>query len=164
MRRFLDHYCRFLKITLTLLMGLMIIPVMLQILSRHTGIIPRYIWTEEAARFCFVWIIMLGSVIAVRDGAHFCVDLLPHPRTPRRQAISNLIVHVVMLALALVFAWYGYEFAKFGLKQTSEMSGINMVSIYISFPLAGLSWAVLLLEKIAVEVRRFSNSETGELS
>lgn len=155
MRTLLDHYYRFLKIALTFLMGLMLIPVLMQIVSRHTGIVPRYVWTEEAARFCFVWIIMLGSVIAVRDGTHFCVDLLPHPSTPRRQALSSIIVHGAMLVLALFFAWYGFHFAKFGWRQTSEMSGINMLSIYIAFPLAGVSWVLFLSDKIARDYKLF---------
>ncbi len=50
----------------------------MQILSPLHRIIPRYIWTEEIARFCFVWIIMIGAMIAVRDGTHFDVDVLPH--------------------------------------------------------------------------------------
>ncbi|MDG2167327.1 MAG: TRAP transporter small permease subunit, partial [Opitutales bacterium] len=65
MNSFFEGYYRILKALLTLLMGLIIVPVSLQILSRYTGIIPRYIWTEEVARFCFVWIIMIGAMIAV---------------------------------------------------------------------------------------------------
>ena len=61
MKTLIERYYGFLKVALTALMALMIVPVALQILSRHTGIIPRYIWTEEAARFCFVWIIMIGA-------------------------------------------------------------------------------------------------------
>jgi len=126
----------------------MIFPVALQILSRHTGIIPRYIWTEEAARFCFVWIVMIGSMIAVRDETHFDVDLLPEPMTPRGKGVSRLIVHFGMALLALIFVRYGIVFAKTGYAQTSEMSGINMLWIYISFPLAGLTWLLFLSEKI----------------
>ena len=54
----IERFHQFLKVVLTVLMGLMIVPVTLQIVSRHTGIIPRYIWTEEVARFCFIWIII----------------------------------------------------------------------------------------------------------
>lgn len=149
----LDWHYRMLKILLTLLMGLMILPVVMQILSRYVGIFPRYIWTEEVARFCFVWIVMIGSMIAVRDDTHFKVDLLPRPKTDRRQAVSNLIVHGAMLLLALVFVWYGYDFAKFGFPQHSEMSGINMASIYISFPLAGVTWTLFLLERMVADVQ-----------
>jgi TRAP-type C4-dicarboxylate transport system permease small subunit len=160
MTKFLTGYTRLLNTILTVLMGLLIIPVTLQILSRYTGIIPRYIWTEEAARFCFVWIIMIGSMIAVRDRAHFDVDLLPHPKTSRQKAIAGLVVHVTMLVMAVVFIRYGYDFAKFGAIQTSEMSGINMLSIYIAFPLAGVTWALFLAENIAADFRLLRSPST----
>lgn len=149
----LDVYYRTLQILLTLLMLLMIAPVLLQILSRYLEFFPRYIWTEEVARFCFVWIVMIGSMIAVRDQSHFKVDLLPHPDTDRQRGFGDLTVHVAMMLMALVFAWYGFEFAKFGLRQKSEMSGINMLSIYISFPLAGVTWAAFLLERIFADLQ-----------
>jgi TRAP-type transport system small permease protein len=160
MTKLLAGYHRVLNVILTVLMALLIVPVTLQILSRYTGIIPRYIWTEEAARFCFVWIVMIGSMIAVRDRTHFDVDLLPHPKTPRQKAIAGLIVHFAMLAMGAVFIVYGYEFAKFGSVQNSEMSGINMLSIYIAFPLAGVTWCLFLLENIAADFRLLNQSST----
>lgn len=161
MKRLLDSYCRLLKVVLTLLLGLMILPVLVQIISRYTGIIPRYIWTEEVARFCFVWIIMVGSMIAVRDGSHFDVDLLPRSATPRPEGICRLVVHAGMMLMAVVFAWYGIDFAKHGWVQTSEMSGINMLSIYAAFPLAGLTWALFLVEKIAADIRMIAGHGPG---
>ena len=149
----LDAYYVLLKCLLASLMLLMTVPVLLQILSRYSGIIPRYIWTEEAARFCFVWIVMIGSMIAVRDESHFRVDLLSIAENDREKGIGQLIVHVAMLLLALVFAWYGWTFASFGQMQHSEMSGINMLSIYVAFPLAGVTWAVFLLERMVGDVR-----------
>ncbi len=103
---------------MTLLMAFMIVPVSMQILSRYTGIVPRYIWTEEVARFCFVWIIMIGAMVAVREGTHFDVDLMPAPNTKREAGVSKLIVHLCMTLMAIVFAWYGAEFARFGSIQT----------------------------------------------
>ena len=55
MKGLLQKYYRLLQTIVTTLMGLLIVPVTLQIISRYIGIIPRYIWTEEAARFCFMW-------------------------------------------------------------------------------------------------------------
>jgi TRAP-type C4-dicarboxylate transport system permease small subunit len=153
MKKALDAYCRGLKAVLTLLLAAMLVPVVLQILSRHIGAIPRYIWTEEAARFCFVWIIMIGSTIAVREETHFNVDLLPAPKTRRQKGIARLVVHGCMALLAGIFAWHGIAFAKLGFAQESEMSGINMLGIYISFPLAGATWLVFLAEKIAADLR-----------
>jgi TRAP-type C4-dicarboxylate transport system permease small subunit len=58
-----------------------------------------------------------------------------------------------MMLMAIVFAGYGYEFAKFGFMQTSETSGINMLSIYISFPVAGVTWAVFLQERMVGDMK-----------
>jgi TRAP-type C4-dicarboxylate transport system permease small subunit len=164
MKSILERYYQILKIVLTVLMGLIIVPVSLQILSRYTGVIPRYIWTEEVARFCFVWIIMIGSMIAVRDGTHFDVDLLPDPKTKRSQGIRNLIVHIGIGTMAIFFLGYGIKFAQFGWIQNSEMSGINMASIYVSFPLAGLTWLLFLTENIVEDIQliRMKQQELSE--
>jgi TRAP-type C4-dicarboxylate transport system permease small subunit len=147
-RKILNGYFRVLQVLATGLMGLMIIPVTLQIVSRYTGLIPRYIWTEEAARFCFIWIILLGATIAVREGTHFEVDVLPTPRSARGEAVMRLVVYIFMLIFTMVFVLNGYDYALFGYNQTSELTGINMVFIHGIYLLAGISWLLFLAERI----------------
>ncbi len=149
---FLNGYYRLLQILLTLLMAGLLVPVGLQILSRYTGLIPRYIWTEEIARFCFIWIVMIGAMIAVRDGTHFDVDILPR-LGQRANAVLRLFTHLAMLAVALIFVTYGYQFAKFGSIQTSEIAGLPMLTIYIAWPFAGITWLAFLGEKFVEDVR-----------
>ena len=148
MRELLEGYYRLLKLLLTVLMFVLIVPVSLQILSRYTGIIPRFIWTEEIARFCFVWIILIGAMIAVRDGAHFDVDLLPHSENPKVELTFRLIIYAGMALVALTFLRYGYDFAILGSRQRSEISGLPMLTIYGAWPLAGATWLLFLGEKI----------------
>ncbi len=147
-RRALDGYYRLLQVLLVLLMGLLIVPVSLQIFSRYTGLIPRYIWTEEVARFCFMWIVMIGAMIAVRDGSHFVVDVLPRFRSTTIEAVLRIFVHLAMLLVAAIFIGYGYGFAQLGAMQTSELAGLPMLSIYIAWPLAGVTWVLFLGEKL----------------
>lgn len=152
MKRALDTYHRLLQVTVTVLMGLLLVPVTLQIVSRYTALIPRWIWTEEVARFCFMWIIMVGAMIAVRDGSHFDVDVLPKPTTARGQALAKLVVYALMLVMALVFVRYGWDFAWFGWSQNSELTGVNMIVIHIAYPLAGVTWVLFLGERVAEAV------------
>ncbi len=161
MRKGIDRFYRTLQVLVTVLMMALVVPVVLQILSRFTELIPRYIWTEEVARFCFIWIIMIGSMIAVRDGSHFDLDVLPKSRTARGQAISRIIVHVAMLLMALTFIVFGYRFALFGLDQESELTGLNMLFIHAAWPLAGLAFAVFLGEKIWDDVALFRQGQHG---
>ncbi len=117
MRKILDGYYRFLKVGLAILMGLLVIPVVLQIFARYFSFIPRYIWTEEMARFCFIWIILVGSMVAVRDGTHFTVDLLPKAKTSRGEALSRMFVDFLIFVTAMIFIIWGLPLVKFGLMQ-----------------------------------------------
>ncbi len=159
MRFFLEGYSRFLKLLLTVLMGLLIIPVSMQILSRYTGLIPRYIWTEEIARFCFVWIILIGAMIGVRDGTHFDVQVLPHSTNKYVEFGSRIFVHLSILGMALAFMYWGLDFIKLGLRQQSEISGLPMVTIYAAWPIAGATWTLFTLEKIWDEIKEILKGE-----
>lgn len=161
LKRTLDGYLGVLRWLITALMGLMILPVTLQIVSRYTGLIPRYIWTEEAARFCFIWVIMLGAMIAVREGTHFEVDVLPTPKSARGEAALRLLVAVLMLVFALVFGWYGWGYAAFGWTQTSELTGINMIFIHAVYVVAGVSWIAFLGERILAAIAVFRGDESA---
>ena len=153
MKTFLDAYYRLLQVLITLLMGLLIVPVTMQIVSRYTGLIPRYIWTEEIARFCFIWIILIGAMIAVRDGSHFTVDLLPSAKTTRSEAIRRLFADFIVFLVAMIFIVWGWPLVQFGLMQTSEISELPMVTIYIAWPLAGVTWILFLGEKTVENVK-----------
>jgi TRAP-type C4-dicarboxylate transport system permease small subunit len=159
MKPILDSYYRALQLLLTVLMGALIVPVSMQVLSRYTGLVPRYIWTEEIARFCFIWIVMVGSMIAVRDGSHFDVDLLPKPKTVRNRGLSDLFVHLFMIAFALVFVIFGWDFFMFGRYQDSEIAELPLMWIYSAWPLAGITWTIFLIEKIREDIQRVMTSE-----
>jgi len=146
---------------ITILLFLLVVPVTLQIVSRYTEWIPRYIWTEEAARFLFIWIITIGSAVAVREQTHFNVDVLPKPRTARGKALAVLVVDLSMLAMAVIFVWYGWQFAIFGYSQTSELTGINMVFIFVSFLVAGLSWVAFIVERTLDNLPALVEGENG---
>lgn len=139
---------------LALSVAALIIPVMLQIFSRYVGFIPRYIWTEELARFCFIWMIMLGAMVGIREGTHLDVDLLPKI-SPRVNAALRVVMHLAVLAFALVFVYYGYDFAKFGVEQTSELADLPMWMIFIAWPLTGVAWLVFLAERFMADWRIF---------
>lgn len=160
MRLLLNGYYSLLKVLLTVLMGGLIIPVAMQILSRYTGIIPRYIWTEEIARFCFVWLIMIGAMIAVRDGTHFDVDVLPHTNSPLIEFGFRTFVNVAILLMALSFMWWGWDFGKLGARQQSEISGLPMLAIYIGWPIAGVTWTIFTIERIWADITALRNGDT----
>ena len=146
MRKFIDGYYRLLNWLLVATVAILIVPVSLQIFSRFTALIPSYIWTEEMARFFFIWMIMIGAMVGIRDSAHFDVDLWPELE-PRANALLRIVSNVFVLVLALVFLWYGIKFVQFGWSQNSELAELPMPFIFAAWPLAGLTWMLFLGEK-----------------
>ena len=154
MTRILDAIHFVLKILLGVLIAGLLVPVTMQIVSRFTGLIPRYIWTEEIARFCFVWMIMIGAMCAVRDGTHFDLDVLPQSINPRTEAAKRIFVNLMIMAVGLVFIWYGWVFIEFGWFQTSEIAELPMNWIFVAWPLAGVLFVAFTIEKIVGEFAR----------
>lgn len=151
-RRFTAGFARVLNWLLILTVAVLIIPVTMQILSRYTHLIPPYIWTEELARFVFIWMIMLGAMIGVRESSHFDVDVWPR-LSPRADAALRLVSNVFTLVFALVFVWSGYEFTEFAIYRISELAELPLWVIHVAWPLTGLAWIVFLGEKFVDNIR-----------
>ena len=152
MRRLINGYYNLLTVLLGVSVALLVLPVTLQMIARFTALIPSWIWTEEMARFLFIWMVMLGAMIGVRDGTHFDVDLWPE-LAPRTNAMFRLASTVFVLVFALVFVWYGIKFVQFGWNQTSELADLPMTYIFIAWPLTGFTWLLFGGERILASIR-----------
>jgi TRAP-type C4-dicarboxylate transport system permease small subunit len=151
-RTFTRLYASFLSALLALSVGILVIPVSLQIFSRYTELIPSYIWTEEMARFLFIWTIMIGAMIGVRESTHFEVDLLP--RLSRRgEALARLLGRLGVLVAACVFVWAGIEFTRFAWRRTSELADLPLWYIHVAWPVTGVTWIVFLGEQVIADLK-----------
>jgi len=152
MRKFIHGYYRLLNVLLVLSVGILIVPVTLQMISRLTGLIPAWIWTEEMARFLFIWMVMLGAMIGVREGTHFEVDVWPEMK-PRANAVLGLVSMIFVLITALIFVWYGIKFVQFGWNQTSELADLPMTWIFIAWPVTGVTWLLFGIPRLLADIR-----------
>ena len=146
-RRLTAGYAALLSILLALSVGILVIPVTLQIFSRFTALIPHYIWTEEMARFLFIWMIMIGATVGIRESTHFEVDIWPR-LGERANAALKLVSALAVLVMALVFVWSGIEFTRFAWNRISELAELPLWLIHVAWPFAGLTWLVFLGEQV----------------
>jgi TRAP-type transport system small permease protein len=146
-RTFTAWYARVLSWLLVLSVAVLMIPVSLQIFSRYTQLIPAYIWTEEMARFLFIWMVMIGAMIGVREGSHFEVDVWPDLGA-RATAALQLVSGAFVLLFAFVFLWAGWEFTRFALNRVSELADLPLWMIHVAWPVTGLTWFVFQGERM----------------
>jgi len=147
LRKITAWYSRLLNWLLVFTVAVLIVPVSLQIFSRYTALIPSYIWTEEMARFLFVWMVMIGATVGVREGSHFDVDIWP-TLGAKANALLQIVSGVFILMLAVVFLWAGGEFTRFAWNRVSELADLPLWMIHIAWPVAGLSWLLFQGERM----------------
>lgn len=154
-KRALEAYCQVLRVLVGVLIAVLIVPVSMQVIARYTGLIPVYLWTEELAKFIFIWTVMVGSMIAVWEGTHFDVHVVPDAKSPLGKLLQKGFVLAMVSSFAILFAYYGIGYAKFGSIQQSVMMQVNLLVIYITVPFAGISWSMFALYRLWEEVRDY---------
>ena len=126
------------------------IAVFAQVVARYVFNKPPT-WTEELARFCQVWIILLGSSICVRKGSHLAVDYLGPSLAPGvRRAVAVFTGGLIAIYSAVVVIW-GVRLMMIAWLQTSPAMQLNMGLVYLVFPIAG---GLMLLEAILATEQR----------
>ena len=152
MKALLDLYHRVLLWLLAACVAVIVFPVSLQIVSRYTQLIPHYIWTEELSRFLFIWMVMLGAMVGLREGLHFEVDVWPELGA-RANAALRIVSNLFVLVFALVFVYWGMRFVSFGWHQESELAELPMPFIFAAWPLTGATWVLFLGESFVANIR-----------
>lgn len=79
------------------------------------NVILRYVfnsgisWSEEAARFLFIWCSFLGAMMATNEGAHMRLDFVVEKFTGVSRKAVEIIALLVLLVLVGVLFYGGVE-------------------------------------------------------
>ena len=98
------------------------------------------------SRFFFIWMVMLGAMVGVRDKLHSTSTCGPNYRRAKKLILSFLSNALVLIFTA-VMIWWGIEFMRFGWNQTSELADLPMWLIFIAWPVTGVSWLAFQIER-----------------
>jgi TRAP-type C4-dicarboxylate transport system permease small subunit len=120
--------------------------VVAAVLVRYFGVFGGSLhWVDEAARFSMVWIVMLGSVVALDRGAHLAVSLLPDALGPRGQRVVLIVANLLSVAFMAVLAAKGWELSQRTMRQVSPSLGLPMGYVYLAIPVGAALMAAQLV-------------------
>lgn len=95
-------------------------------------------WAQYLIPFCFLWMCMIGSAIAVRRRQHFEVDLLANLLRGRPRRLHRFLMAGSNLIGGVMIAWASVGFVALGLQKSSPATGTPMIYIYVSILIGGL--------------------------
>jgi tripartite ATP-independent transporter DctM subunit len=91
--------------------------VLIEIFVLLGGVIARYvfhnpiIWSDELAALLFLWLAMLGSVVALRRAEHMRMTAFVGMLSPPARALLDVVAIVAALTFLLLIVDSAYEFA-----------------------------------------------------
>jgi TRAP-type C4-dicarboxylate transport system permease small subunit len=155
--KFCAAYARFLDAMLIVAGLTLIFSVGIQVAGRYVWFIPPYLWPLEVTNFALIWGIFIGSAVCVREEKHFNVDIFQMGGkgvNPALNKFLRILYYAVVGCMTFIFIYYGWiYFIRWGMIQSSDITGVNLGWLYISVPFAGVSWLLFLVENVIKELR-----------
>jgi C4-dicarboxylate transporter DctQ subunit len=125
------------------LVVVMTVVVFLQVIYRYVLTQPLH-WSEELARYLFVWLSILGATLGLQKQGHFGLDIFFRMLPKQGQWLMRLLIHLLMGAVVLVLVVYGVTLVQKTVLQESPAMGISMSWAYASLPVGAALMAIHL--------------------
>jgi TRAP-type C4-dicarboxylate transport system permease small subunit len=125
---------------LVILLGLMVVNVTWQVLSRYVFQSPSS-FTDELSRYMLIWLGMLGSAYVAGQDGHLAIDILPQKLTGMPKVRLLIFIHAVVIAFALpvmVLGGGNLVYITYILGQISATLQIPLAYVYVIIPLSGI--------------------------
>ena len=138
------------KLSVIAISVLMIVVTLAQVIFRYVIAAPLP-WSEELARYCFVWIVFLGGAIGLSRGIHLGVDLFVNLLPERFRVGVEILSNVLISCFAASVIFASYPVISMNMMQHSPALGVKMSLIYIAIPISmGLIFLICLERAIAI--------------
>jgi TRAP-type C4-dicarboxylate transport system permease small subunit len=140
----------------TVLLIVIFASVVLQVVNRWLvkASIP---WTEELARYCFVWLSCVGISLGVRQNRHMNVDLIDKYLSEKNRCLLGGMVDVVFVVLCFFVVYCGMKYVS-KLKNYGQKSAALQLEawvIYLAGPVGfGLSLFRIVQKNITLFRRK----------
>ncbi|MGP8314157.1 TRAP transporter small permease [Enterocloster aldenensis] len=164
MSRYTDKLFHFLDKTMetcsAIILAGMTLLIFIQVLARYIFKTPLA-WSEEGARFLFIWMTFIAGYVGARKGQHIGVELIqnlfPAPIRMGMKVICDLLSAFFFL---MVLYYCGTQWGKLS-SQTSPALHLSMALVYLGMMLGCLGLSASYLYHIRDVLKKERSEETS---
>jgi TRAP-type C4-dicarboxylate transport system permease small subunit len=139
---------------LFILMALIVVIMFSQVLFRYV-FNQSLSWSEELAKFIFVWITFLGAAICIKERTHIGVEFLLERLTGKRKNYLELFHTALITAFNVILSvfgfWWVWEVS--GTLSPAMSLPLNIV-FYAALPVAALLSVIFGTKQIIEEISK----------
>ena len=133
-------------------------------------VIMRYVfnnslsWSEELARYIFIWQIWLGASLSQKHGEHITMDMLHSKLKGRARTGLEIFADAVMLAFCIFLTVAGFELIASMMSRgnTSVALKIPMWIVYLALPVSQLAMSFRLFFSLIKHIKWFATDTREE--
>ncbi len=136
------------RMVLTALVGLfaaMVIACTAQVIWRYLFNDPL-VWSEELARYLFIWISYISAWVAWKSRSHIALDAVTYLNSPAMNAWTGRIVEVLVLGYCLYTLFASFQIVGITHTQPSAVLELPMSVVYAGYS----AMAILIIGDIVV--------------
>ena len=151
LKRCWDHF----EETILVYSYLLIVPLL------TVQVVARYVfnhsisWSEELARYVFIWQIWLGSSYCVKENRHIRIDIFTNHLSEKVRQIYEIVITVISIVFCVFLIYKGGQVVMMiaNLHQTSPALKLPMQIIYACVPISCVLMVIRYIEHIIKLVR-----------
>ncbi|TQR15537.1 TRAP transporter small permease [Psychrobacillus soli] len=111
-------------------------------------------WVDEYSRFLFIWMIMIGSAVAVQKIAHFNVEFLVEKFNLRIQWLTNVVVTILSSSFVIILIVAGFRYLVDMKGKVSSATGVPIEILNFAIPVGFTLMAMHLLFNIILKNKK----------
>ncbi|MDR0441256.1 MAG: TRAP transporter small permease [Candidatus Accumulibacter sp.] len=156
-----SHIYSAMRVFVAALLMLMTVFIFYQIIMRYVfNDAPS--WTEEAARYLFIWSSFIAAGMGVREHIHIGIDAVVNLLPPPMRRLTQYVVALIILAMGVFLTWYGWKVVGITYTQLSPAIGFPIGIVYSAAPCLGMLMVLFsILDIIALNKKRDVKAPEG---
>ncbi|WP_066461380.1 TRAP transporter small permease [Sanguibacter suarezii] len=120
------------------LFAVLVVDVSWQVFTRQVLNSPSG-WSEELAKYVFIWLGLFGSALVFGERGHIYVDFAVKKLPAKVQYVVGLLMQVAILAFAtLVLIYGGWQVTELAWDQKLAGLPIAVGPLYLALPISGV--------------------------
>jgi TRAP-type C4-dicarboxylate transport system permease small subunit len=144
MEKVIDGVCRAIEAVIALALAVMVILVFGNVVLRY-GFNSGITVSEELSRWIFVWLIFLGAIVALKEGAHLGSDMLVSRLNLTGKRVCAFLGHLLMLYITWLFLDGSWTQVQINKDVTAPVTGASVAIFYSAGVVFSLVSGLLLI-------------------
>lgn len=159
--KFLDVVEKIEKIILAIAVAVMLFEMVYQVILRYI-FSNSNAWSEELARYLFIFEVMIASAIAIRKNSHLQIDVLIDRLKPMAKCVFTICSTLVGIVFLCFLLLYSIQLVKTGGTNISAGLQIPMSVPYASVPIGVVLMILTSIEVVLKNIDMLRKGEEGE--